>query len=79
MRFALVDNWKDILRHSWTIRLIVLAAVLSGCEVALPFLEGYLPVPPRTFAVLCFIVSAAAFPARLIVQAKLSGGRREAD
>lgn len=32
----LIHNWKAVLRYAWSIRFLVLAAVLSGVEVALP-------------------------------------------
>ncbi|WP_455709960.1 DUF7940 domain-containing protein [Nitratireductor aquimarinus] len=32
----LIYNWKAVLRYVWSIRCLVLAAVLSGIEVALP-------------------------------------------
>jgi hydrogenase/urease accessory protein HupE len=46
---TLIWNWKAVLKRAWSIRLIVVAAVLSGLEVALPLLD--LPfVEPRWFA-----------------------------
>ncbi len=32
----LVDNWRRVLARAWSVRLIVLAALLSGIEGALP-------------------------------------------
>ncbi|MCV0352548.1 MAG: hypothetical protein K5863_20920 [Nitratireductor sp.] len=32
----LIHNWKAVLRYAWSIRFLVLAAVLSDVEVALP-------------------------------------------
>ena len=34
----LYDNWRFILRRSWSLRFILIAGVLSGCEVALPLI-----------------------------------------
>ncbi|MER9586983.1 hypothetical protein [Mesorhizobium sp. M0276] len=34
----LVDNWRA-LKHAWSVRLLFIAAVLSGLEVALPHAE----------------------------------------
>lgn len=65
------DNWKAILRHAWTVRLLVIAGVLSGLEVALPVVADYLPFPPYVVAVLLFIVVVAAFIARFIAQKEL--------
>lgn len=60
------DNWKEILRRSWSLRFIILAGVLSGIEVILPFFSE--DIPRATFAVLSFIFVCAAFIARLIAQ-----------
>jgi hypothetical protein len=63
----LVANWREVLRHAWSVRLLALAAVLSGLEVALPFL-GFLPIPAGSFALLSGLTTAAAFIARLVAQ-----------
>lgn len=64
MRFY--DNWREILRRSWSLRFILLAGLLSGCEVVLPFFADQMP--RNLFAALSFIAVAAAFVARLIAQ-----------
>lgn len=62
------EDWKLILRHAWSVRLIVLAALLSGAEVLLPIIQPYLPVPPGVFAGLSFMATVAAFSARFMAQ-----------
>ena len=62
----LYDNWKDILKRAWSIRFMVLAAVLSGIEVILPFFNE--SIPKNIFAALSFICVSAAFVARLVAQ-----------
>jgi len=64
----LVDNWKHILRNAWSVRLMVIAAVLSGLEVALPFLPDYVFIPHGIFAAFSGVLTAAAFAARLLAQ-----------
>lgn len=64
----LIPNARAVLRKAWSIRLMVLACLLSGLEVALPFLEGWLPVPTGTFAALSGITNACAFYARIVAQ-----------
>lgn len=64
----LLDDWKDVLTKAWSIRLIAIAAVLSGIEVALPLLDGILPIPRGIFATLSALTTAAAFVARLLAQ-----------
>lgn len=69
----LLSNWRDILRHAWSVRLLVLAFVLTCAEVALPLLDGYLPIPRGTFAILTGLATAGAFVARLVAQSKIGG------
>lgn len=69
----LAPDWRKVLRHAWSLRLIVLAALLSGAEVALPFMGELVPVPPRIFAALSFVTVAGAFIARLVAQQSISG------
>jgi len=66
----LVDNWKLIVKKAWSARLMILAAILSGVEVVLPFLSE--SIPRGTFAVLSGITVAAAFVARLVAQKGIS-------
>ena len=62
----LVGNWRAVLRHAWSIRIILAAALLSVLEAALPYLG--LPIPPGTLAVLAALLSLAAAGARLVAQ-----------
>lgn len=66
----LVENWQDILRKAWSIRLILLAGLLSGLEVALPFFSDV--IPRGLFAALSIVVVGGAFVARLVAQKDLS-------
>lgn len=72
-RWTLVANWQRVLKHAWSIRLILLAGLLSGAEIALPLLQSVLPVPAGVFAGLSFIATGGAFVARLIAQENVSG------
>ena len=62
----LYDNWKEILRKAWSIRFMIIAAVLSGIEVILPFFNE--SIPKNVFAALSFVFVSAAFIARLVAQ-----------
>lgn len=62
----LYDNWKEIARRSWSLRFILLAGLLSGCEIALPLIGDQFQ--PGVFAALSFAFTAAAFVARLVAQ-----------
>lgn len=65
----LYDNWKTIVRKAWSIRFMLLAGVLSGVEVAVPFFEHSLP--RGLFAGLSGLSVGAAFVARLVAQKEL--------
>jgi len=62
----LYTNWKEILRKAWSIRFMILAGVLSGVEVILPFFSDAIPRGP--FAALSFVAVSAAFVSRLVAQ-----------
>ncbi len=65
-------DWKSILRRAWSIRLIFIAGFFSGLEVALPFLQDFLPVRQGAFGLLSFIAANGAFVFRLIAQKNMS-------
>ena len=65
----MIEDWKKVLRYGWSIRLIVLAGLLSGLEIVLPMFGDVLP--RRLFAALMFSVTVAAFIARLTAQPKM--------
>lgn len=77
MRFHLVWNWREILRYAWSIRLIILAGLLSGAEVALPLIQSVVSVPPGVFAGLSFAATAGAFIARIVAQETVTGAGAE--
>lgn len=62
----LSDDWRRILRKAWSIRFIILAGLLSGAEVILPFFAD--AIPRGIFAVLSFAAVSAAFIARIVAQ-----------
>lgn len=66
----ILKNWRGIIRKAWSIKLMVLAGILSGFEVILPFFSDHLP--RGFFASLSFLVVSAAFVARLVAQKEMS-------
>ena len=74
-----VGNWKSILKFSYQFWLNVLAAVLSGCEFVLPYIQEVVYVPPKLFLVLSFIVIILANIFRFIAQTNISGDRNKND
>lgn len=70
----LVANWRVVLRKAWSIRLMALAAVLSGLEVALPFMDVNPDGPHGWFAAASALTVGAAFVARLLAQKGIRDG-----
>lgn len=68
---TLQSDWKRTLRKAWSVRLILLAGLLSGLEIALPFLPDLFPIPRGVFAGLSFIATGGAFVTRLLAQQNL--------
>lgn len=66
---TLIDNWRAVALRAWSMRLVVLSAILSGAEVALPLFSD--AVHRGTFAGLAIVVSMGAAISRLISQPKL--------
>ena len=62
----LVPNWKIIVRKAWSVRLIILAGLLSGVVAAMPFIDDQMP--RGVFAVASLLVTGAAFVARILAQ-----------
>lgn len=73
----LIPDWRRVLRYAWSVRLIVLAGLLTGAEAVLPFFPELFGMTPQTWAALTFGVVAAALVARLIAQQSISGGDDE--
>ena len=65
-RIRLAPDWKLILRKAWSIRLMVLAGILTGCEAILPLYQE--AIPRGLFAVLSMIAIVGGFVARLLAQ-----------
>lgn len=61
-----IPDWKRVAKKAWSVRLMLLAGFLSGCEAVVPMLGGYLP--RRTFAVVVFVVVMSALIARFTAQ-----------
>jgi hypothetical protein len=66
----LARGWRDILKKAWSIRLMILAGLLSGVEVVLPLFMHDLP--RGLFAVLSMVTISAAFITRLMAQRNMN-------
>lgn len=62
----LSTDWRAVLRHAWSVRLMLLAALLTSVEAVLPFFSDFVPRWP--FAALTFVVVTAALIARFVAQ-----------
>lgn len=65
-------SWRKVVLRAWSSRFIAAAFVFSMAEVALPYLEGTIPVSKGWFGILAGVASAGAFVSRLIVQKDLT-------
>jgi hypothetical protein len=62
----LYENWRDILNRAWSIRLMLLAGVLTACEIVLPMYAD--AIPRNLFAALSALATMGALVARLVAQ-----------
>ncbi len=62
-------DWRRILRRAWSMRLMGLAGLLTGCEAVLTTVGAdWLPVPAWARALVILAVIGGAFVARLMAQ-----------
>ena len=71
----MLNEWKLLLRKAWSLRLLGIAAVLSGLEAIAPFAAPWLG--QRAFALLMFSIVAAAFIAPLLPQKGVTDERQQ--
>lgn len=63
---ALHKDWRRIVRRAWSMRLMTIAAVLTGCEAILPLFSDV--IPRNLFASLTMIAIVGGMLARVISQ-----------
>lgn len=72
----LLPDWKRVLRKAWSIRLIGVAALLTGAEAVLSaFGTDWIPVPVWGRMALIFVVMMGAFVFRLVAQNDTQEGK----
>ena len=69
----LAHDWRTVLAHAWSVRLIAISVLLNAMAAALMFGDA-LPISPAALFILTFAVNAAALVARLVAQKTISGG-----
>lgn len=71
----LVPEWKRVLRRAWSMRLMLVAGVLTGCEAVINAVGAdFLPVPGWARAAVILVVIGGAFVARLVAQKDMRDG-----
>lgn len=68
----LIVGWRRVLSRAWSVRLMLLAAVLSAAEVALPFMGDI--IEPGSLAILSALSTSGAFFARILAQKDIKDG-----
>lgn len=72
----LIPGWKRVLRRAWSLRLMLVAGLLTGFEAILQVIPpDFLPVPKWALPIVTMLVIGGAFVMRLIAQK----GIRDAD
>lgn len=72
----LLPDWQRILRRAWSMRLMLLAGLLTGCEAVLQVVGAdWLPMPPWARMLVLLLVIGGAFVARLLAQKDVDDGR----
>lgn len=69
MKPRLIPEWKRVLRKAWSIRLILLAGLLTGCEALINAVGAdQIPVPAWARSIIVLAVIGGAFVTRLLAQ-----------
>ncbi|NTJ64438.1 hypothetical protein G6M50_33440 [Agrobacterium rhizogenes] len=73
MKPKLVPNVGRVLCCARSIRLIVVAGILSGCGIALAIIDQIVAKPRGVFAALSGLVTCGALISRLVAEESLKG------
>lgn len=65
----LIPNWRKVAKRAWSVRLMLLASILTGGEAILPLVGSSIERGP--FALVTFIVVMGALLARFLAQQAL--------
>lgn len=68
-KLCLLDDWRQIARRAWSIRLSIVAALFTAAEVVVPLFGDVLP--RGLFVVLAFTASIGATVARIVAQPEM--------
>lgn len=62
----LIDDWRTVLRKAWSIRLVLLVALLGALELVLPMFADL--IPRAWYAVATVVLALVAAVARVVAQ-----------
>lgn len=79
MKLRLIENYRQILWHSWSARLSYLLVLINAMDAGFYFFIGYAPLPQWALGLISAAFGVAIPIARSIVQSKLSGAPTNAD
>lgn len=68
-KLCLLDDWRQVARRAWSIRLSIIAAIFTAAEVVVPLFGDVLP--RGVFVLLAFSASIGAAIARLVAQPEM--------
>ncbi len=69
----LLPNWRRVVRRAWSMRLMLLAGLLTGCEAVINVVGAdWLPLPKWARMLLILGVIGGAFVARVVAQKGVS-------
>jgi hypothetical protein len=74
MKIRPVDDWRRVLRHAWSVRLLALSFVFDGLEAAFAVFADDPPIPRGTFALLSFGTTVLAGVFRFVSQKEFRNG-----
>jgi hypothetical protein len=62
-------EWRKVLRKAWSVRFMLLASVLTGCEAVISVAGAdWMPLPQWLRLTVIMAVIGGAFAARLVAQ-----------
>jgi hypothetical protein len=66
---SLLPDWKRVIRKAWSVRLMLVAGLLTGCEAVLPLFQD--AIPRGVFAVLTMLAIMGGMVMRVVAQKEM--------
>jgi hypothetical protein len=73
----LIDNWRSVLKHAWSVRLGILAGLFQGLDIIMQLTVGQMGEVSVWLRALAGLSAMAAFVSRFVAQPKTIGGGDE--